>query len=123
MLLKELYTLHSVENTGGEAFTVHITVNAQHPIIKGHFPGNPVMPGVCMMQIIKEITQKIMDAPLVLQSASNVKFTALINPEVNPDLKLELEVHRKEDGLVKVKNISYFNETIALKLACIFAKG
>jgi len=123
MLLDNFYKLQSLDKTGDEAFTAHITLNARHEIFKGHFPGNPVTPGVCMIQIIKEIIQQVVSAPLILQSASNVKFTALINPEVNPDLKLDLEVHQIEDGLIKVKNTSFFEDTVALKLSCIFAKS
>lgn len=123
MLLNDFYKLQSLDNTGGETFTAHISLNPAHNIFKGHFPGNPVTPGVCMMQIIKEITQQVVNSPLTLQSASNVKFTALINPEVNPDLKLNMEVHETEDGLIKVKNTSFFAETIALKLSCVFIKS
>src|SRR5690606_33519194 len=103
-------------------YTATIKLNAAHNIFKGHFPGNPVTPGVCMMQIIKEITQQAMDAKLTMQSASNVKFTALINPEINPDLRLELEINETEDGIIKVKNTSYFDETVALKLNCIYVR-
>ncbi|MBK7691597.1 MAG: hypothetical protein IPJ31_10925 [Bacteroidetes bacterium] len=30
-----------------------ITINANHAILKGHFPGHPVVPSVCMMEMIK----------------------------------------------------------------------
>jgi len=122
MLFKDFYTLQSVDSTGEAAYTAKITLNARHEIFQGHFPGNPVTPGVCMMQIIKEITKQIINAPLQLQSASNVKFTAIINPVVNPDLTLEFEVNETEEGLIKVKNTTAYGETIALKLSCMFVK-
>jgi len=122
MLLNDFYTLLSIDTNADGHYTATIKLNAAHNIFKGHFPGNPVTPGVCMMQIIKEITQQAMDAKLTMQSASNVKFTALINPEINPDLRLELEINETEDGIIKVKNTSYFNETVALKLNCIYVR-
>tara|TARA_B110000093_G_scaffold81589_2_gene88450 strand:- start:884 stop:1255 length:372 start_codon:yes stop_codon:yes gene_type:complete len=94
--------------------TAKITINKDHIVFKGHFPDNPVMPGVCMIQIIKEITEKIVNKTLFMQSASNIKFMAIINPFVTPELELQLEIIETE-GVFKVKNVSKFEETVALK--------
>jgi 3-hydroxyacyl-[acyl-carrier-protein] dehydratase len=59
---------------------------------------------------------------LFLQTLSTVKFTALINPFETPELLLELEITTTEDSLVKVKNASYFGETLALKLSSVYRK-
>lgn len=74
-----------------------------------------------MIQIIKDLTEKIVGAKLFLTSASNVKFMAIINPEENTDLRLELNV-TEEGETVMVKNSSYFGETIALKMSANFKK-
>lgn len=123
MLLKDFYSVQSLENTEGQKYTAHITLNAAHDVFKGHFPGNPVTPGVCMMQIIKELTQEITSASLTMKNASNIKFMALINPEETPELRLDLEITETPEGLVKVKNITCFNETVALKLSCNYSKN
>ncbi|MCO6147275.1 3-hydroxyacyl-ACP dehydratase [Flavobacterium sp. NRK1] len=123
MLLKDFYKINSIVNTEGQKYTAAITLNKDHEVFKGHFPGNPVTPGVCMMQIIKELTQQVISAKLTMKSAGNIKFMALINPEVNPELKLDLEIIVSDDGTVKVKNTSYFNDTVALKLSCIYNRN
>lgn len=123
MLIKDFYKLQSIDNTGEQKYTALITLNAAHAVFKGHFPGNPVTPGVCMMQIIKELTQTVVNAPLTMKSASNIKFMALINPEATPDLKLELEISDTGDGMVKVKNTTCFNDTVALKLSCNYSRN
>ncbi|RYZ75420.1 MAG: 3-hydroxyacyl-ACP dehydratase, partial [Proteobacteria bacterium] len=92
MLLENFYTVNSTEEVTDGNHTVMLRVNADHDVFKGHFPGNPVMPGVCMMQIIKELTEEVVAQPLQMQSLSNVKFMALINPEATPDLQLELNI-------------------------------
>ena len=117
MLLKDFYTLDSIENTDVNRYSATITLNKDHDIFKGHFPGNPVTPGVCMMQIIKEITESILNTTLTMVSTSNVKFMALINPEVNAKLTLDLEISENEASEIKVKNTSTFEETVALKLS------
>lgn len=123
MLLKDFYKINSIVNTEGQKYTAAITLNKDHEVFKGHFPGNPVTPGVCMMQIIKELTQQVISAKLTMKSAGNIKFMALINPQVNPELKLDLEIIVSDDGTVKVKNTSYFNDTVALKLSCIYNRN
>ncbi|MBT9186666.1 hotdog family protein [Zobellia russellii] len=118
MLIEGLYT---VENFKQEDQTVQATVklNAAHEVFKGHFPGNPVMPGVCMIQIIKELTEQATGKRLFLSVASNIKFMAIINPEKNDVIELTLTI-AEDDETVKVKNTTSFEETLALKLSATF---
>lgn len=122
MILKDFYKILSEEKISDSKYNITILVNEKHEVFKGHFPGNPIMPGVCMIQIIKELTESITKSSLMIQSLANVKFMALINPEVNPELRLELDITTTEDGLVKVKNTTYFNDTTALKLSNVYKK-
>lgn len=122
MLLKDFYKVQSLDKTDGQKYLAVILINEKHEVFKGHFPDNPVMPGVCMMQIIKELTEEITGSRLMMQSLSNVKFMALINPQVTPELRLELDITEGEDQIVRVKNTTYFNETVALKLGSIYKK-
>lgn len=115
MLLENFYTVNTINRVADQSFLVEVTLNDKHEVFKGHFPGNPVTPGVGMMQIIKELTEEITGEKLFLSTASNVKFMALINPEVTPNLKLELDILATDEE-VKVKNTTSFDETIALKL-------
>lgn len=118
MQLKEFYTLNNLAVAENLA-TANITINKNHEIFKGHFPGNPVTPGVCMMQIIKELTEEIVDEKLFMESSSNIKFMAIINPEKTPDLELKLDISKTDEGY-KVKNTTQFNDTLALKLTSNF---
>ena len=122
MLLKDFYKVISIENSADNKHLALIYINAEHEVFKGHFPGNPIMPGVCMMQIIKELTEQISGCSLFMQSLSNVKFMALINPFNTPELRLELDISTTDTDLLKVKNATYFNDTLALKLNSVYKK-
>ncbi|NDP28436.1 MAG: 3-hydroxyacyl-ACP dehydratase [Flavobacterium sp.] len=122
MLLKDFYKVISFEKTAENNYLALILINEKHEVFKGHFPGNPIMPGVCMMQIIKELTEQIAGSSLFMQSLSNVKFMALINPFITPELRLELDISTTDTDLVKVKNLTYFNDTLALKLSSVYRK-
>jgi 3-hydroxyacyl-[acyl-carrier-protein] dehydratase len=118
MLIEGLYTVQNIEQNEQEV-NATVKLHAEHDVFKGHFPGNPIMPGVCMIQMIKELTEKTTGKELFLSVANNVKFMAKINPDVNEIINLNLKIS-EEDGIVKVKNITSFDETIALKLSTTF---
>lgn len=118
MLIEGLYSVIALEQSN-EGVKATIRLNKDHGIFKGHFPGNPIMPGVCMIQIIKELTEEAVDKTLFLSVSSNIKFMAIINPDLNPVLHMDLTITENEDE-VKVKNVSSFDETEALKLNATF---
>lgn len=122
MLLQDFYKVEKLENVSDGKYVATIQLNKTHDIFKGHFPGNPVTPGVCMMQIIKELTQNITQSKLFMVSSSNVKFMALINSDINSVLKLELEVSSNTETEIKVKNTTSFDDTVALKLSSTFKR-
>lgn len=120
-ILTDFYTIQSCEPSENGRFTARILLNKDHDIFKGHFPGNPVTPGVCMMQIVKELTEECTGRKLFLKSASNIKFMAIINPYETPELDLQLDI--TEDGEnIKVKNTTSFGGTIALKMSVNYQK-
>lgn len=116
MLKDDFYVLKSLENSSETEYIAHIHLNNKHDIFKGHFPGQPVVPGVCMLQIVKEIVSSALDVKLTLKTSRSIKFTALIDPDKTPDLKLELNIEKKDDNMLRVKNTSYFGTTDAVKM-------
>ena len=118
-MLKDFYTLNTLQQIAANTYLCTLTLNAEHPIFKGHFPNNPVTPGVCMMQIIKNLTEEITEHKLFLAKTTNVKFMALINPITHPILQLTLTIQHK-DADIQVKNTTSFDETVALKLTNLY---
>ena len=118
MLIEGLYTTETF-NKNEEGISAQIKLNPKHEIFKGHFPGKPIMPGVCMIQIIKELTEKSLGHDLFLSVATNVKFMAIINPETDPILLIDINLS-EIDGLIKLKSTTTFGETVALKLSATF---
>jgi 3-hydroxyacyl-[acyl-carrier-protein] dehydratase len=87
MLMNDFYTYRDAHN-GDHSFSCKIIFNSQHDIFKGHFPGQPVVPGVCMMEMVKEFLQQVMGKELWLRNAGNVKFLQLITPDVQPVINI-----------------------------------
>ena len=55
-------------------------------IYKTHFPGHPITPGVCIVQIATELLQEFMHKNLVLKTIANAKFLSIINPEEDKEV-------------------------------------
>ena len=90
MLLDDFFkiiNLQQKENT----FKAELEINAAHKIFEGHFPGQPVTPGVCMMQMIKEIIEKGMDHKTQLIMADEMKFLSVIDPRQNNRITAEIK--------------------------------
>jgi 3-hydroxyacyl-[acyl-carrier-protein] dehydratase len=56
ILLNDFYTLTEKIEVPG-VVKAKIAINKRHRIFDGHFPGLPVVPGVCMLQIVREIME------------------------------------------------------------------
>jgi len=69
-----------------------IELDPSHEIFKGHFPEMPILPGVCMIQIIKEIVSKALPLKLTLVYGDNLKFTALIKPTEQKFINVEFNI-------------------------------
>ena len=102
MLLNDFFKITDVQN--GEKYTVSIEMNPKHDIYNGHFPGNPITPGVCLTQMVKETVEHIIRKKLQMVKGDNLKFTAILNPEVNSHVTMSLSIKEK-DGLFQADSV------------------
>lgn len=54
---------------------------ADHPALAGHFPGNPIVPGVVLLQSVAEDFENIMVGAR-LKEFSKVKFLKSVLPDI-----------------------------------------
>ncbi|GEP93144.1 3-hydroxyacyl-[acyl-carrier-protein] dehydratase [Chitinophaga terrae (ex Kim and Jung 2007)] len=101
MLAGNFYTVKEQQQEAGQVNTT-IELNAGHPIFGGHFPEQPVVPGVCMMQIITELLGGSLQAPVKLQKASQMKFLTMIDPVKQPLVDVVVAYKAEETGMWKV---------------------
>lgn len=116
MLLEDFYEVKRISLSQESSYMAHIRLNKNHEIFKGHFPEKPITPGVCMLQIIKNITSEILGKKLKLISTGDIKFLAIINPEFHADLNLSIQISKNSDASITIKNITSFDNTVALKM-------
>jgi 3-hydroxyacyl-[acyl-carrier-protein] dehydratase len=120
MLKDSLYT---IQKTSAEHNSVEVVVNLneQHEIFKGHFPSQPVLPGVCMLQMTKEMLELSLEKKLRLLKADDIRFSARVVPVINKQLKFVIHYSLTETQSLKI-NAQIINETdvVCFKLKASF---
>lgn len=90
MLIDNFFTVLD-KNTTDTSIRASIRLNRSHAIFNGHFPSIPIVPGVCMVQIVLEILELECNGILRLQEAENIKFLAVINPDEITDVDVAIK--------------------------------
>ena len=117
-LLDSLYTIVSeTANESGHEF--ELKLNPEHFIYQAHFPGEPITPGVCIMQIAVELFEVALKTPIELNTVKNIKFLRIISPNEVTEVKYSLQKITKEDDMFKVQVTVSSNEDVYAKLSLI----
>ena len=88
------FILH--QETSPDTVMTKISINESHKIFEGHFPGMPVVPGVCMVQIILEIMKAVTKKPVRLTEADTIKFLAVMSPTKNKEIDVMINYYAEQ---------------------------
>jgi 3-hydroxymyristoyl/3-hydroxydecanoyl-(acyl carrier protein) dehydratase len=66
-----------------------VRIAAAHPALPGHFPGNPVVPGVVLLDCIVAAIERAHGARLA--KIASVKFLAPLKPDEDAELRVTLD--------------------------------
>jgi len=90
-LLNDYYSINSrIVNKDNTVFG--ITLLPAYCAYAGHFPGNPVSPGACSMQLIKECAEQIVGKRLFLAFIAKCRFSAVMTPQLMHGLQLRMQL-------------------------------
>lgn len=117
-LLDSLYTIVS-ECPIEDGHEFDIKLNPEHFIYQAHFPGEPITPGVCIMQIAVELFEVALKTTIALECVKNIKFLRIISPNEVTDVKYSLQKITKEAGSLKVQVTVTANEDTYAKLSLV----
>lgn len=117
-LQDEMYTIVRTEGN-----TTTIAFHPEHVIYKAHFPGKPITPGVCIIQIINELLELRMSKTLQLKEVKNLKFVNPISPVEEPSVDVLFEKTDAENGEVKAKGLILKGEKIFTKFSLRFQEA
>lgn len=101
MLIKDYYTIEGRETAEGKAL-FHIRLTPECQVYQGHFPGEPVSPGVCNIQMLKELAEEVVGHSLFMNNLNLCRLTTLVTPLTHPIMVATLVLEEKE-GTYKLR--------------------
>ena len=101
MLKNTLYIIQHIEQTTNSIEAL-IALNSAHEIFMGHFPVRAVLPGACMLQIIKELLEEALHSKLRLIKADEIKFLRIIEPDANTVVSFFIDFEQVEENVFNV---------------------
>lgn len=66
-----------------------VSLNESHEIYKAHFPGDPITPGVCIVQMATEILQEMTGERLSVCEIKRIKYLGMVKPNDKPWFSFE----------------------------------
>lgn len=114
------------EYVPGESCIAYKNVKIEEYYFKGHFPGNPIMPGVLMVEALAQTgavailsMEENKGKNALFGGVNNLKFKKQVVP--GDILKLEVKIIKKKGPIGIGEAIATVNEKIAVKGELTFA--
>lgn len=129
MILKNnLYTIKDAKVDAQQGVFL-LQLNPEHVIYQAHFPGQPITPGVCIVQMGKELLEDCLAqmpnnpwgnlVNLQVVKVKNVKFLSVISP--NESLEITCQVGKivlsEETCEVKTQIVVFTQDEVKAKIS------
>lgn len=89
-------------------------------LFNGHFPDNPMLPGIFQIEMVKYAIEKALDTRLHIKSVKKTKFSNPIHP--GETVSLDIILNKKENSLFSVKAILRVADAVAGKTNLVLTK-
>ena len=87
--MKDYYHIVSQQISDDNA-TFVVVLNPNCAVYKGHFPSQPIAPGACSIEMIRQCASMAMGHEVRLSRIIQCKFTLLLVPDKDQELRLQL---------------------------------
>lgn len=113
-MIRNLYSISAESVLNKQTGTFEAKLNSSSEIFRGHFPGHPVLPGVCTIDIVKNCVSIMCGYNVIFTGIYLCKFTGMVDPQIEDVLKVDIEIIKGES--VGVNAIVSASQRIVLKL-------
>ncbi len=114
------YVIKREERCDKQCFTIRL--NGGHEIFKAHFPGEPITPGVCQLQMVVECAEQLLNTVLYVKEVKNIKYLSLMRPKENIEYVIELYGIEKENEEYRLKAVIYCGSVVCTKMSVVLSK-
>ncbi len=126
MLIEDFYTVGEVISDGHNLNT-KVKLNLDHEVYRGHFPNQPIVPGVIQLQIVKEILETSLNVDLIMVYIIQAKYLIPIVPQEYPGLEIKINIKNtdeksiKVDAFIGIENIVFTKVKLEYKPKMLFS--
>ncbi len=121
MLDETFYTVVASRQTASLHCIQTVAFNLNHPILKAHFPNNPIVPGVCSLEVFRGFASAMLGAEVRIATVKNMKFVKLMTPAEGKLFDFDIDMKITDEGRYSAKLlITEDGETIVkASLICV----
>jgi len=98
LLENKFYRVLSEERGEGLSAKYRVAILPECNVYDGHFPGDPVCPGVCNIETIKECAILLCGEQLRYSTIKQCRLTALATPTVCPEVDVQVNLSLSGEG-------------------------
>lgn len=74
------YSLVEIKKTAVNELTARVTTDDDSPWFFGHFPGDPILPGIAQLEMIADLIAASREDKPCMTGLSRVKFKKIVRP-------------------------------------------
>ena len=111
--------LYYIKGKSGDGCTATYTValNGECEVFQAHFPGQPITPGVCILQMVTELLEDCTGRQLAVTRVKNAKFLTVLTPG-EASISVSLTNVREDNGVYSAQSVlSDANGTVYAKIS------
>lgn len=116
-----IFAIEVLQHDAGQIIA-SLNINQGSSIFAGHFPGQPVVPGACMVQLVKDVLEEALNMPLLLKKAGHIKFINMITPADNPTARLTISYRTTDSNSISVAANLLAADVTCFKLQAVYIK-
>jgi 3-hydroxyacyl-[acyl-carrier-protein] dehydratase len=114
-------SIRNLEKVGDGAFSAAIVFGRDFTGFKGHFPGRPVLPGVCQILALSVLAGKALKRNLRLTEVSRAKFLSVVEPD--EETSFEFSLSGNPDSTVLNGTVRVKDKGVVGKFKLVFGDG
>ncbi|HHV02322.1 MAG: hypothetical protein WCQ69_08045 [Bacteroidales bacterium] len=115
MFLNSLYKIVNKTSSPG-GFLITVRLMEDHQIYRAHFPGNPITPGACLVEMARELVSVVLEKEFMLEKADNIKFLRGIYPGETPLVVFRMQIDQLEEKKWKIRTEVLDGDNIMTKM-------
>lgn len=116
ILQNDLYTIVEI---GDKAASIRL--RSESAVYQGHFPGNPITPGVCQVGIVEELAGEICGVELSMREVKVLKYMDILRPS-NQEVEVRFDKLEDDGTSVSAKGTVASEDRVFTKFSLVFAK-